>query len=94
MPIWVPLVAKATLIAFLVIGTAVLVITYIRRRRRVTPWRSRYADPYLRSIYGGAPPTPLPEWAYWDEETGHDDNPAGPPRAGTPTAGSPNRPRR
>ncbi len=54
-------ILKAALLAFIAIGAAVIVVTYIRRSRNV---RFRQEpDPYLGTLgqMGVVPPTPLPE---------------------------------
>lgn len=58
------LLGKVALLAFLVLGCSVLVITYLRKSRGGFPPRSAdpYASPYLDLMHGGVPPTPLPEW--------------------------------
>ncbi|OBB68466.1 MULTISPECIES: hypothetical protein [unclassified Mycobacterium] len=66
------LVLKVALIAFIVVGTGVLIARAIRRSRtnRLDPrWKGRSAQPgYEASAHGAMPNTPLPEWAYWDDE--------------------------
>ncbi|MCV7177403.1 hypothetical protein [Mycolicibacterium sphagni] len=59
---------KIALVAFLVIGVMTIVVAYIRGLRRVKSQR-RLPDPNLgpTSVRGVVAPTPLPEWAYWDE---------------------------
>lgn len=59
---------KIALVAFLVIGIMTIVVAYIRGLRRVKSQR-RLPDPNLgpTSVRGVVAPTPLPEWAYWDE---------------------------
>jgi len=71
---WIVL-GKLALIAFLVAGCAILVITYIRKARRGGLRRveaSQYG--YLAAIRGSMPPMPLPEWADWDDENGENFN--------------------
>ncbi len=65
---WV-LIAKVALVAFLVIGVAILVVAYRRGLRRAKGQRTQ-PDPNLGpgSVRGVMPPTPLPEWAYSDED--------------------------
>jgi hypothetical protein len=70
------LVAKALLLAFLIVACGVLVVTYVRRRRAgVRPWQNPYAAPYL-DVYRGALPRvpPPPEMTY---ERSADGEPAG-----------------
>ncbi|SOX53313.1 hypothetical protein MAAFP003_1983 [Mycobacterium ahvazicum] len=66
------LVLKVALIAFVVGGTAALIARGIRRSRanRFDPrWTSHRIQPgYEASALGAMPTTPLPEWAYWDED--------------------------
>lgn len=61
-------IVKIALVAFLVIGVGILVITYARRVREI---KSQRIGPDLdmgpSTTWGIVPPTPLPEWAYWDE---------------------------
>jgi hypothetical protein len=59
---------KLAVVAFLVIGIMTIVVAYIRGLRRVKSQR-RLPDPNLgpTSVRGVVAPTPLPEWAYWDE---------------------------
>ncbi|MEZ0353705.1 hypothetical protein [Mycobacterium sp. pR1184] len=70
------IVLKVALIAFVVGGTAALIARGIARSRanRFDPrWTSHRTQPgYEASALGATPATPLPEWAYWDEDG--DDN--------------------
>lgn len=70
------LVLKVALIAFVVGGTIALITRGIRRSRanRLDPrWNGHSRQPgYEASALGAMPNTPLPEWAYWDDED--DDN--------------------
>ena len=55
------LIGKVLLLALVVVGCAVLVITYLRRRRAgVQPWKNPQAAPYLDIYRGGLPPIPPP----------------------------------
>lgn len=67
------LVAKVALIAFIVAGTTILITRAVRRSRanRLDPrWKAYGAQPgYEASVHGAMPNTPLPEWAYWDDES-------------------------
>ncbi|OBH89942.1 hypothetical protein [Mycobacterium sp. E2989] len=73
------LVLKVVLIAFIVGGTAALVVRAVRRSRanRLDPrWKPRGPQPgYEASAHGAMPHTPLPEWAHWDEEGEEDGTP-------------------
>ncbi|WP_431237440.1 hypothetical protein ACQ86B_22220 [Mycolicibacterium aichiense] len=62
------MIAKAALIGFLVIGVLTLILAYRRGLKRVKAQR-QHPDPNLgpTSVAGIVAPTPLPEWAYWDE---------------------------
>ncbi|OBF57237.1 hypothetical protein A5756_09675 [Mycobacterium sp. 852002-53434_SCH5985345] len=66
------LVLKVALIAFIVVGTGALIARAIRRSRenRSDPrWKGGGAQPgYEASAHGAMPNTPLPEWAYRDDE--------------------------
>jgi hypothetical protein len=62
-----PSIGGVALIAFLTIGSPILAITYVRRRRRIGRGPSPYAAPDLRIIHGGFPPQPKPEWVHWPE---------------------------
>ncbi|GAA4537638.1 hypothetical protein GCM10023161_14830 [Mycobacterium paraffinicum] len=70
------LVPKVALIAFIVVGTGVLIARAFRRSRanRLDPrWTGRRAQPgYEASAHGALPNTPLPEWAYWEDEGDHE----------------------
>jgi hypothetical protein len=70
------LVLKVALIASVVGGTIALTTRGIRRSRanRLDPrWKGNGGQPgYEASAFGAMPDTPLPEWAYWDDED--DDN--------------------
>ncbi|WP_445166975.1 hypothetical protein ACTXG7_24625 [Mycolicibacterium sp. Dal123E01] len=62
-------IAKVALIAFLVIGVVTFIVGYRRGLKRAKGQRQQQADPNLGpSTLRGVPPTPLPEWAYWDED--------------------------
>jgi hypothetical protein len=69
------LVLKVALIAFVVGGTIALITRGIRRSRanRLDPrWKGHGGQPgYEASAFGAMPNTPLPEWAYWDEDDNH-----------------------
>lgn len=55
------LVAKALLLAFLIVACGVVVVTYVRRRRAgVRPWQNPYAAPYLDVYRGPLLPVPPP----------------------------------
>ncbi|MGV0837329.1 hypothetical protein [Mycolicibacterium thermoresistibile] len=62
------LAAKVALIAFLVVGAATLVITYLWRRRRIEPWTNPYTAPITRIVFGIAPPVQKPESSYVAEQ--------------------------
>lgn len=62
-------VFKCSLVAFIAIGIAVLVITYIRRSPKVKFREEPDGSLQTRWVI---PPTPLPEWAYWTD--GDDDD--------------------
>ena len=65
------LVLKVALLAFVAGGVVALVIRGVRRSRanRLDPrWNWRSGQPgYEASVHGAMPQTPLPEWAYWDD---------------------------
>lgn len=71
------LILKVALIAFVVGGTIAVITRGIRRSRanRLDPrWNGHIGQPgYEASVSGAMPNTPLPEWAYWDDED--DDDP-------------------
>lgn len=66
------LVLKVGLLMFLTGGTAALIVRGVRRSRanRVDPsWKEYRGQPgYEASIHGVMPRTPLPEWAYWNDD--------------------------
>ena len=64
---WI-LIAKVALIAFLVIGVVTFIVAYRRGLKRSKGQRY-LPDPNLppSAARGGFAPTPLPEWADWDE---------------------------
>lgn len=68
------LVLKVALIAFNIAGTAALILRAVRRaraNRRDPRWnacRSLGQPGYEAMVYGAMPNTPLPEWAFWDDE--------------------------
>lgn len=72
------LVLKVALIAFVVGGTVAVIIRGLRRSRanRLDPrWKAHSGQPgYEAFAHGAMPNTPLPEWAYWDDEG--DDGPS------------------
>ncbi len=69
--------AKVVLLTFIIGGAVAIVIRGIRRSRanRGDPrWNEFRAPPgHEASAYGATPFTPLPEWAYWDRDTDHED---------------------
>lgn len=88
---WLVLVLKVALVVFLVVGTAAIVVTYIRRSR--TARFRQEPNPTLGSLsqMGVVPPTPLPEWVHWTDS----DHPSGPQDDATPPEhGPPNVKRR
>lgn len=66
------LVLKVALLAFIIVGTVALITRGVRRSRanRLDPrWNPRSGQPgYEASVSGAMPNTPLPEWAYWDDD--------------------------
>ncbi|MBP2450954.1 hypothetical protein JOF57_000839 [Mycolicibacterium lutetiense] len=58
-------VLKSALVAFIVIGIAVLAITYVRRSPKVKIRQEPDGSLQTRWVI---PPTPLPEWAYWTDD--------------------------
>lgn len=72
------LVVKVALVVFIVAGTIALIARGIRRSRanRLDPrWKATSAQPgYEASAFGAMPTTPLPEWAYRDDQGDHDDD--------------------
>lgn len=77
MALWI-LIGKVALVAFIVLGCAVLVIAYVRKRRSVRPVRDPSLSGYADVVYGGVPPIPQPEWAEWAEVSGDDPGFTGP----------------
>lgn len=73
------LILKVALVVFIVAGTVALITRGIRRSRanRSDPrWKGPGAQPgYEASAFGAMPTTPLPDWAYGDDEGdgGHGD---------------------
>ena len=63
---WI-LIGKTALVAFLVVASGVLVITYLRKSRRSPTWRPPIDSGYMNTIRPGVPPTPLPEWVNWTD---------------------------
>ncbi len=72
-------VAKWALLSFIAIGVTILVIASMRGVRKVKTQRLR-SNPDLgpSTTWAVVPPTPLPEWAHWDDEDAEGD--AGPPK--------------
>lgn len=74
------LVLKVALVVFVVAGTVALITRGVRRSRanRLDPrWKGTSAQPgYEASAFGAMPNTPLPDWAYGDDEHdgAHDDD--------------------
>ncbi|OBI05083.1 hypothetical protein [Mycobacterium scrofulaceum] len=70
------LVLKVALVAFIVGGTVALIVRAVRRSRanRLDPrWNGPRTQPgYEASAHGAMPSTPLPDWAYWDDDGDHD----------------------
>ncbi|OBH10946.1 hypothetical protein [Mycobacterium sp. E1747] len=70
------LILKVAVVAFIVGGGVALIVRGVRRSRanRLTPgWRGRGIQPgHEASVHGAMPNTPLPEWAYWDDEEDED----------------------
>ncbi|WBP92862.1 hypothetical protein O6072_23935 [Mycolicibacterium neoaurum] len=60
-------VLKVSLVVFIGVAVIVFIATYVRKSR-ITNFRTE-ADPNLGSLsqMGVVPPTPLPEWAYWED---------------------------
>lgn len=77
------IILKVALIAFIVGGTAALIIRGVRRSRanRLDPrWNAHRSPPgYEASVMGVMPNTPLPEWVNWDDEEADDHRKDGPP---------------
>lgn len=67
-------VLKVSLVVFIGVAVIVFIAVYVRKSK-TTNFRTE-ADPNLGSLsqMGVVPPTPLPEWAYWE-----DDEPTEPP---------------
>lgn len=64
-------VGKVALIAFIIAGCAILVITYVRKSRRGGPrWMDESQYGHFASMRGSMPPMPLPEWVDWDDDGG------------------------
>lgn len=73
------LVLKFALIALVVGGTVALIIRGIRRARanKSDPrWIGRGQPGYEASAYGAMPSTPLPQWAFWEDEDDAPKNPS------------------
>ena len=64
---WI-VVAKAALAVYLVVSVGYVVVVYRRRRRNRTPVRPVRPEGYQFGARWGFAPTPLPEWAYLDED--------------------------
>lgn len=68
----VVVILKVALVAFIVVGLAAIVTRGIRRSRanRSDPnWKPSPNQPgFEASGRGAMPTTPLPEWAYWDDD--------------------------
>ncbi|WP_082978581.1 hypothetical protein [Mycobacterium sp. 1081908.1] len=66
------LILKIALLAFIVAGAAALITRGIRRSRanRLDPrWKGPSGQPgYEAQAFGAMPNTPLPDWAYGDDE--------------------------
>lgn len=64
--------AKVALLAFVIGGTAAIVVRGVRRNRanRGDPrWNDSRSQPsHEASAHGAMPPTPRPEWVYWDTQ--------------------------
>ncbi|QVI28058.1 hypothetical protein MN2019_01275 [Mycolicibacterium neoaurum] len=60
-------VLKVSLVVFIGVAVLVFIATYVRKSK-TTSFRTE-ADPNLGSLsqMGVVPPTPLPEWAYWED---------------------------
>ncbi|MDV3305627.1 hypothetical protein K7Z75_18365 [Mycobacterium avium subsp. hominissuis] len=74
------LASHAVLIIFIVGGIVALITRGVRRSRanKLDPqWKQHRTQPgYEASVYGAMPNTPLPEWAYWNDDVDgeqHDD---------------------
>jgi hypothetical protein len=65
-----PAVLKIALVAFIVIGLAILVITFIRRSR-ARGFPTPESSSYFWQAKGAMPPTPKPPWT--EEERGEED---------------------
>ncbi|AGC60188.1 putative secreted protein [Mycobacterium liflandii 128FXT] len=70
-------IALVALVGFLVMGSGLLLFTFVRKARRGVrpPTSDPNASSYLNAVFGGAPPTPLPQWAHHDEA--FDEDPEG-----------------
>jgi hypothetical protein len=71
-------ILKVALLAFIVGGVAAIIIRGRRRSRanRGDPnWMPRGQPSHEASAHGAMPSTPLPEWVYWNDENGDDDDP-------------------
>lgn len=72
------LILQVALLVFIAAGVLAIATVYVVRRRKVS-YRDKI-DPTLGTLgeMGIVPPTPLPEWAYWDDSQrdGPDDRPA------------------
>lgn len=65
------LIGKFALIAFIIAGCAILLITYVRKSRRSRPrWMDESQYGHFASMRGSMPPMPLPEWVDWDDDDG------------------------
>ncbi|WP_375488847.1 hypothetical protein [uncultured Mycobacterium sp.] len=65
-------VLKVALIAFILGGVVALIVRGVRRSRANrldSRWTDhRFQPGYEASVFGIVPKTPLPEWAYWDDD--------------------------
>lgn len=63
------LILQVTLLVFIAGGVIAIATVYVVRRRKVS-YRHKI-DPTLGTLgqMGVVPPTPLPEWAHWDDDS-------------------------
>ncbi|BBZ19850.1 hypothetical protein MGAD_41850 [Mycolicibacterium gadium] len=61
------LILQVAVLVFIAAGVLAIATVYVVRRRKVS-YRHKI-DPTLGTLgeMGMVPPTPLPEWAHWDE---------------------------
>jgi hypothetical protein len=67
-----PVALKLALVAFLVIGVAILVVAFIRKSR-ARGFPTPESDSQFWQLKGAMPPTPKPDWIEADGDDEHPD---------------------